>query len=79
MTAPVLLLLLAGPPAAVDTPRQDAAQQERRRPLANYLYERPAVGQKAPDFVLTDLQGRRVRLQDLLGKRPVVLELGNYT
>jgi hypothetical protein len=30
----------------------------------------PGVGEKAPDFVLQDTQGRSVRLYDLLGQKP---------
>ncbi|MFN0086600.1 MAG: hypothetical protein ACKVX9_14520 [Blastocatellia bacterium] len=33
----------------------------------------PAVGDKAPDFTLTNLQGARVRLSEATAKAPVVL------
>jgi thioredoxin-dependent peroxiredoxin len=33
----------------------------------------PAVGDKAPDFTLSTLQGKRVRLSELTAKAPVVL------
>ena len=47
--------------------------------LAQYLWNRPAVGDRAPDFTLHDIEGKEVRLRDFAGKRPVVLELGSYT
>ncbi|MHB8770258.1 MAG: TlpA family protein disulfide reductase [Syntrophales bacterium] len=34
---------------------------------------KPPVEEKAPDFVLTDLEGRQFRLSDHRGKRPVLL------
>ncbi len=37
------------------------------------------VGQKAPDVVLTALDGSRVRLGERLGARPFVLVFGSYT
>jgi hypothetical protein len=37
------------------------------------------VGQKAPDVVLTALDGSRVRLGERLGQRPFVLVFGSYT
>lgn len=33
----------------------------------------PAVGEKAPDFTLATIQGKKVRLSDLTAKSPVVL------
>ena len=38
----------------------------------------PAVGEEAPDFELTDLEGNTVSLHSLQGK-PVVLQFGSYT
>lgn len=32
-----------------------------------------AVGQKAPDFDVTDTEGKRLQLQELLGTGPVIL------
>jgi hypothetical protein len=44
------------------------------------LQEGPAVGSPAPDFALDTIDGKRVvRLSDLIGKKPVVLVLGNFT
>lgn len=39
----------------------------------------PALGTKAPAFVLEDLDGKEYRLKDILGKRPIVIEFGSYT
>ena len=38
----------------------------------------PAVGESAPNFTLTDIDGAEVSLADLRGK-PVVIEFGSYT
>jgi thiol-disulfide isomerase/thioredoxin len=44
------------------------------------LKEGPPLGGDAPDFELKTADGKQaVRLSSLLGKRPVVLVLGNYT
>jgi cytochrome oxidase Cu insertion factor (SCO1/SenC/PrrC family) len=48
-------------------------------PFGQYPQAKPAVGELAPDFTLHDLDGKALRLKDLLGKRPVVLEFGSYT
>jgi thiol-disulfide isomerase/thioredoxin len=37
------------------------------------------VGERAPDFVLKDVQGREFRLSDRTGQTPVVIEFGSYT
>jgi len=37
------------------------------------------VGTKAPDFTLTDLDGRKVSLASFRGKKPVLLEFGSIT
>ena len=44
--------------------------------VANYAHSTTAVGQKAPDFTLTDTAGKAVRLSDYKGKH-VVLEWNN--
>lgn len=44
-----------------------------------YPQAKPAQGEAAPDFVLHDLDGKALRLKDVLGKKPVVLEFGSYT
>jgi peroxiredoxin len=37
------------------------------------------VGTSAPNFILTDLNGNRVSLEDFKGKRHVLLEFGSIT
>ncbi len=44
-----------------------------------YLRAKPALGELAPDFVLRDLDGKEVRLKNLVGKRPIVIEFGSYS
>ena len=44
--------------------------------VASYAHSTTAVGQKAPDFTLTDTAGKTVRLSDYKGKH-VVLEWNN--
>ncbi len=44
------------------------------------LQEGPKAGEKAPDFELTTEDGTKtIRLYDWIGKKPVVLILGNFT
>ena len=37
------------------------------------------VGTRAPNFILTDLNGNRVSLEDFKGKQHVLLEFGSIT
>ena len=37
------------------------------------------IGTRAPNFILTDLDGNRVSLEDFKGKRHVLLEFGSIT
>lgn len=37
------------------------------------------IGTEAPDFTLTDLDGKRVSLADFRGKKHVLLEFGSIT
>jgi len=46
--------------------------------FSGYLHAKPALGEVAPDFSLRDLDGKRVRLKDLVGK-PIVIEFGSYS
>jgi cytochrome oxidase Cu insertion factor (SCO1/SenC/PrrC family) len=39
----------------------------------------PREGEQAPNFKLTTLDGRIVKLSDYLGKKPLVIEFGSYT
>lgn len=47
--------------------------------LAHFSAQAPEVGQAAPDFELRDISGAPVRLSDLIGSRPIVLQLGSHT
>jgi cytochrome oxidase Cu insertion factor (SCO1/SenC/PrrC family) len=47
--------------------------------FSGYLRAKPALGEVAPDFSLRDLDGKQVRLKDLVGKRPIVIEFGSYS
>ena len=47
--------------------------------LAHFDRESPAVGQLAPDFAIKNLDGKTVRLKDLVGKKPILLKLGSHT
>ncbi|HVS16118.1 MAG TPA: deiodinase-like protein [Thermoanaerobaculia bacterium] len=53
--------------------------KEAGAPLAHFAEQAPAPGETAPLFELRDLNGRIVRLADLLGDRPVVLQLGSHS
>jgi thiol-disulfide isomerase/thioredoxin len=44
------------------------------------IHEGPAVGEAAPDFALASPDGKKtVQLKSLIGKKPVVVVLGNFT
>ena len=45
--------------------------------LAHFADEAPALGERAPGFVLQDVGGLPVSLEDLIGVRPVVVQLGS--
>lgn len=47
--------------------------------LAHFATTAPAVGEPAPFFSLVDLDGRVVDLADLIGDKPIVLQLGSHT
>jgi hypothetical protein len=50
-----------------------------RGPFAQFPQMKPVLGTHAPDFELTDLKGREMRLKNLIGKKPIVIEFGSYT
>ena len=52
----------AGAPAAAASPQQPSVPQTHLK-----------VGDRAPDFELTDTEGQKVRLSDFRGKKNVVL------
>lgn len=41
--------------------------------------EGPKIGDEAPDFVLTDLDGKTVSLSQFRGKKPVMIVFGSFT
>ncbi len=47
--------------------------------LSHFDSAAPAASAAAPDFELTDLDGNPVALDDLVGDRPVVLQLGSLS
>ena len=47
--------------------------------LAHFDRLAPAPGEPAPLFTLQDLDGQEVRLVDLIGDRPIVLQFGSHT
>ena len=47
--------------------------------LSHYPAAAPVEAAPAPEFTLTDLDGNNVSLRDLVGKKPVVLQLGSYS
>lgn len=50
------------------------AQTRNEAPIeAAAAQERPAIGDTAPDFEMSDTEGRRVRLSDVVGEAPTVL------
>ena len=68
------LVLAAG--AAAQPPGGPTGRPDRFR---GYLQAKPALGEAAPDFVLRDVDGRELRLKDLVGKQPIVIEFGSYS
>ncbi len=71
------------------------AVQETTKPVDSYNYKKFArsettnmsghfktqlrAGEEAPDFTLPTVEGGRVRLSDLRGKKHVLLEFGSIT
>jgi cytochrome oxidase Cu insertion factor (SCO1/SenC/PrrC family) len=47
--------------------------------LKHYYSESPAEGQRAPNFELRAISGIKVSLKDLIGEKPIVLQLGSHT
>lgn len=47
--------------------------------LAHFDARAPAVGEPAPAFELRGLEGEMIRLQDLVGNGPIVLQLGSHS
>jgi hypothetical protein len=47
--------------------------------LSHYDETAPQQFESAPDFELISIDGETVKLQDILGERPVVVQLGSYS
>ena len=47
--------------------------------LAHFAHQAPAVGEPAPGFELRGLDGEAVRLEELVGDKPIVLQLGSHS
>ena len=47
--------------------------------LAHHNAESPNIGEQAPEFELTDLVGNPLHLNDLLGKKPLIVQIGSHT
>jgi len=47
--------------------------------LAHFETQAPALGQKAPNFALKDIDGNSVSLDQLIGTKPIVLQLGSHS
>ena len=47
--------------------------------LAHFATAAPAEAAPAPDFELTDIDGNTVTLGELIGDKPVVVQLGSYS
>ncbi len=75
--------VLAGKPGAatdVDMPTQAQLIRGLFAGEVGSLYEGPRLDTRAPDFSLKTHDGTEtVRLNDLIGKKPVVLTFGNFT
>jgi hypothetical protein len=65
--------------AAVGAAQPPGGPANRPIPFRGYLHAKPALGETAPDFVLRDLDGKELRLKDLVGKQPIVIEFGSYS
>ena len=47
--------------------------------LAHFDQTAPSVGEPAPSFTLSDLDGRPVDLAELIGDKPIVLQFGSHS
>ena len=47
--------------------------------LGHFHEEAPAEGEAAPDFKLTTIEGKTIQLSELIGSKPIVLQLGSHS
>ena len=47
--------------------------------LAHFDAMAPQPGERAPDFTLNDVDGRKISLSKLVGDKPIVLQLGSHS
>ncbi len=47
--------------------------------LAHHDALSPDIGKKAPEFELIDLEGNPLHLTDLLGEKPLIIQIGSHT
>lgn len=47
--------------------------------LSHFDVTAPVVDSPAPDFLVTDIDGNQVTLTDVVGEKPVVVQLGSYS
>ncbi len=63
-----------------DAPNMDSLVKGLYSGEIGSIHEGPAIGEAAPDFTLASPDGMKsVSLKSLIGKKPVVLVLGNFT
>lgn len=69
----------SGGPPRPDRPSRSTLILGLQRQEIGSLQPGPGIGDPAPVFTLTDLDGQTTNLADSIGKRPVVLIFGNFT
>lgn len=65
-----------GPPAQ---PPSGAPSDAERRAFANFDKNPPLVGERAPDFALKTVDGKVVKLSEVVQHGPVVVEFGSFS
>jgi cytochrome oxidase Cu insertion factor (SCO1/SenC/PrrC family) len=72
--AAFVVAVAAAPGARAQMEKRDAYSYD---PVA-FAREKPALGERAPELALADLDGRPVRLDDFLGRTVLVVK-GGFT
>jgi hypothetical protein len=70
----VLLLVACGSKPTPPAPARPAGS-----PFERFDTTSPRVGERAPDFALTDVEGKTVKLAEAIARGPVVLVWGSFT